>query len=188
MENEVSRYSRYNAVDRDRLVKALEGKGSTLRLMSMEMGYAGSYLTVMITRNKGISRPALLYMEQKLGITYDMIRPEEKNPEPQPVQMQMQAAPQAADLSRLEEMLQEALHKLEKANEFNEQIRGGFRVRTSTQLMSQDIEAGVRDALKSHWNQIRGDYFKNLREAVQAAAFNAIKQAFDMVQDSRRAG
>ena len=167
------------AIDRGKLRKLLDAAGKTDYAISMEMGYDRAYISRVISTEK-ISKAAATLLELIYGIKYDQYKPDEPKKEPKaPAQAAQQEAVPQADLTRLEDMLQQAVRILHDNKEFMEQVKGGFRVRTSPTLISQDLSQGVRDGIVSAWNSIKADYYRSMREGMRAAMIDAYKQMFD---------
>ena len=185
-------------VDKEKLDKILFEKKLVKKQLSLEMAGYRQYLNNEITR--GLRHQTIVMLDKLYGIAYDEIKPdepkkekaaetggaeadaEEEKPEEEKKQTETQAPAAQADLSKLEDMLQRAVRLLNQNAEFEEMVKQGFRVRTTPQIMTQDISEGVRQGMEAFWRNQQKDIIGKLNGLVYAATLQAIKNAYEMAQ------
>lgn len=168
-------------VDKEKLDKILFEKKLVKNQMGLEMAGYRQYFHNEI--RDGLRHQTIVMLDKLYGIAYDEIKPDEpkiEKPEEEKKQTETQAPAAQADLSKLEDMLQRAVRLLNQNDEFVEMVKQGFRVRTTPQLMTQDISEGVRQGMEAFWRNQQKDIIGKLNGLVYAATLQAIKNAYEM--------
>lgn len=185
----VKKEQRRLAVDREKLERVLFEKKLVKNQMGLEMGGYRQYFTNEI--RDGLRHQTVVMLDKLYGISYDEIKPDEtkkEKPEEEKKQTETQAPAAQADLTKLEDMLQRAVRLLNQNDEFVEMVKQGFRVRTTPQLMTQDISEGVRQGMEAFWRGMKKDFLSQMNGLVYAAVYKAISELFNQAsKEGRRA-
>ena len=178
-------------IDKDKLNRILFERKLVKNQMGLEMAGYRQYFSNEI--RDGLRHQTVVMLDKLYGITYDMIKPDEpkkEKPEEEKKQTETPAAAPAAqaDLAKLEDMMQRAVRLLNQNDEFVEMVKQGFRVRTTPQLMTQDISEGARQGMEAFWRNTKKEFISQMNGLVYAAVYKAISELFNQAsKEGRRA-
>ena len=167
-------------VDKEKLDKILFEKKLVKNQMGLEMAGYRQYFQNEI--RDGLRHQTIVMLDKLYGIAYDEIKPDgpkKEKPEEEKKQTEKQAPAAQADLSKLEDMLQRAVRLLNQNAEFEEMVKQGFRVRTTPQLMTQDISEGVRQGMEAFWRNTKKEFISQMNGLVYAAVYKATSELFN---------
>lgn len=165
--------------DGPKLKALLKERGVTIEQAAIDLGYSLSQITGICARNsRGLSRPMMKALENRYGITYDMIAPDpEPEPEPEPAdepepepaaeeapaQQEITVSGEVDIAQDLETALVPVLEAIEQA---------GKRAYLSEETIAQ----GVNWGLEIFWKQHKKEIMQDLKGAMFAAQFDAMKK------------
>lgn len=159
--------------DPSKLKRVLKEKGLNLKQASEEMGYCPNSLSSAINRGT-MAGLMLRNLRKDLGITYEMIQPDEEEPKEEQHEQhdEEQKAEPAVDFSSI-------LDKMDEAIELLKNTRKG----TNEETIAQGLKWGLEMFWTDHKKEITEQLAKSVKGCIFAGNLEALRKHDELLDE-----